>query len=88
MVSVKEPIMRPVYDPLRALIYVAADRAVRHVFVEGKQVVDEGRVTTMDFAEIAEQVERIQSRVLDRVPERDYANRTAAEVTPLTLPLR
>jgi len=88
MVSVEDPAMTPVYDTLRAGIYVAADRAVQHVFVDGKQVVEDGRVTTMDFPAIAEQVERIQARILERVPERDYANRTAAEVTPLTLPLR
>ena len=88
MVSVEDPAMRPVYDPLRALIYVAADRAVRHVFVDGKQVVKDGQVTTMDFAAIAEKVEQIQAKILERVPERDYASRTAAEVTPLTLPLR
>jgi len=87
VVSVEEPIMRPVYDPLRALIYVAADRAVRHVFVNGRQVVKGGRVITMDFAKVAAEVERIQGGVLTRVPERDRASRTAAEVTPLTLPL-
>ena len=88
MVSVRDPAMRPVYDPLRALIYVAADRAVRQVFVNGKQVVKDGRVTTMDFDAIAEQVERIQAKVLARVPEKDFARRTAAQVAPLTLPLR
>ena len=87
MASVTDPAMRPVYDPLRALIYVAADRVVRHVFVDGKQVVEDGRLTTLDFHAIAEQVEKIQRQVLQRVPNKDVTHRSAAEVAPLTLPM-
>ena len=49
MVDVTHPMMRPLRDPIRSLIYAAADRAVRHVFVDGAQVVADGRVTTMDY---------------------------------------
>src|ERR1700704_2977764 len=44
------PGMRPVRDPLRSFFFSAADRAVRHVFVDGRQVVKEGDVTTIDHA--------------------------------------
>ena len=88
MVSVSDAVMRPVYDPLRALIYTAADRAVRHVFVDGKQVVADGVVTTMDFEDVSARVEEIQQRVLGKVPSRDYANRSAQDVAPLTLPMK
>jgi cytosine/adenosine deaminase-related metal-dependent hydrolase len=36
MVDVTAPSMRPVRDPIQSLIYAAADRAVRHVFVAGE----------------------------------------------------
>ena len=44
LVDCTDPSMRPCRDPLQSLIYSAADRAVRHVFVDGRQVVREGRV--------------------------------------------
>jgi cytosine/adenosine deaminase-related metal-dependent hydrolase len=39
MVDVTAPSMRPLRDPIQSLIYAAADRAVRNVFVAGEQVV-------------------------------------------------
>ena len=34
--------MRPTHEPIRSLIYAASDRAIRHVYVDGKQVVEDG----------------------------------------------
>ena len=44
------PQMRPARDPLRSFVYHAADRAVRDVFVDGRQVVADRRVLTLDEA--------------------------------------
>ena len=44
------PQMQPARDPLRSFVYHAADRAVRDVFVDGRQVVADFRVTTLDQA--------------------------------------
>ena len=35
LVDLQAPSMRPVHEPLRSLIFVAGDRAIRDVFVEG-----------------------------------------------------
>ena len=48
LVDLACPQMQPDRDPLKSLIYHAADRAVRDVFVDGRQVVAEGRVVTLD----------------------------------------
>ena len=87
LVDLAHPQMQPVYDPLRCLIYTAADRAVRDVFVDGKQVVEGGVLRTLDFSETAAKVSAAQRNVLARVPERDHAKRTAEDVAPLTLPV-
>ena len=50
LVDLECPRMQPARDPLRSLIYHAADRAVRDVFVDGQQVVAGGRVLTLDEA--------------------------------------
>ena len=79
--------MMPVYDPLRCLVYTAADRAVRDVYVDGVKVLGDGRVLTLDQEEAAAHLTVAQQRIMDRVPARDYKGRTAHEVSPLTLPL-
>ena len=78
--------MQPVYDPIRCLIYTAADRAVRDVYVDGVKVVESGEVLTLDFAEIAARVTDLQRQVLEKVPERHHAGHSAHQVAPLTLP--
>ena len=39
LVDLKNPFMMPARDPLRSLIYTAADRAIRDVYIAGEQVV-------------------------------------------------
>ena len=46
--------MRPLREPLRSLIFVAAERAVRDVYVDGRLVVENGKCLTIDLdAELA-----------------------------------
>src|SRR5262249_50139148 len=72
LVDLATPQMIPARDPLRSFIYHAADRAVRDVFVDGQQVVDRGRVLTLDQAAAGERLVRAQQRMLDGAPRRDY----------------
>ncbi|MBM3540759.1 MAG: hypothetical protein FJX51_01815 [Alphaproteobacteria bacterium] len=70
-----------------ALLYSAADRAVRDVFVDGRQVVGEGRVLTMDMGAIAERLREGQILMLADTPKHDHAGRADTAVSPLSLPL-
>jgi 5-methylthioadenosine/S-adenosylhomocysteine deaminase len=79
--------MIPARDPLRSFVYHAADRAVRDVFVDGRQVVAEGKVVTLDQAAAGEHLVLAQRRMLAAAPQRDYRGRAAAEIVPLSLPL-
>jgi len=79
--------MIPARDPLRSFVYHAADRAVRDVFVDGRQVVAEGKVVTLDQAAAGERLVLAQRRMLAAAPQRDYRGRAAAEIVPLSLPL-
>ncbi|HRD78833.1 MAG TPA: amidohydrolase family protein [Hyphomicrobiaceae bacterium] len=87
MVDTRQQNMRPVRDPLRSLIY-AADRAVRHVYVGGEQVVVDGRVTTLDQAAAAERVEAAQRRAEPKVAGLDWAHRSHFELSPLALEVK
>jgi cytosine/adenosine deaminase-related metal-dependent hydrolase len=87
LVDLAQVAMRPLRDPLRSLVYTAAERAVRHVYVDGVKVVDDGRVLTLDREAALAQLQDAQQRMLEAVPSRDHARRTADQITPLSLPL-
>src|SRR5437588_10678991 len=63
LVDLECPQMQPARDPLRSFVYHAADRAVRDVFVDGKQVVTDGRVTTLDQAGAGGRLRAAQERM-------------------------
>ena len=78
--------MMPLREPLRSLIYVAADRAVRDVFVDGRTVDADGRVLSMDYAAASRVLQAAQKRSLARTPELDWAGRDADTMSPMVLP--
>ena len=86
LVDLRNPFMMPARDPLRSLIYTAADRAIRDVYVAGNLVVRNGKVLTLDHAAALEALTEAQQRMLSGVRQRDYKGRTADEVIPLSLP--
>jgi len=87
VVDTKHPAMMPLREPIRSLIYVAAERVVRDVWVGGEQVVADGKPLLIDYAEVSEALERAQARSLEAVPKHDWAGRTADELEPMVLPV-
>ena len=87
LVDLHQPEMMPARDPLRSLIFHAADRAVKDVFVAGRQLVRDGQVLTLDHRDAGERLTEAQARMMARCPSRDYRGRTADEITPLSLPM-
>ncbi len=87
LVDLAHPAMRPVRDPLKSLIYHAADRAVVEVYVDGRRVVADGKALELDAQDAAGRLEAAQARMIELVPELDYARRTAEEIAPLSLAL-
>lgn len=87
LVDLEDPMMIPARDPLRSLVFHAADRAVRDVYIDGRQVVKNRKVLTIDRAAALEKVKDGQARMLKHTPSRDYKKRTADQIAPLTLPV-
>ena len=85
-VDLRHPAMMPVREPLRSLIVVAAERAVRDVWVDGVRVVAEGKITTIDLEAELERLEAGQKAMTATVPKRDWAGRTVDELAPMLLP--
>jgi 5-methylthioadenosine/S-adenosylhomocysteine deaminase len=79
--------MRPSRDPLRSFVYHAGDRAVCDVFVDGRKIVADHKVLTLDQIDAAGRLADAQRRMLDKVPSRDYRGRSAEDISPLSLPM-
>ena len=74
--------MQPSHEPVRSLIYSASERAIRHVYVDGRQVVKDGKVLTVDVEAATAGLIEGQRKRLKTVPQRDWAGRTAAQLAP------
>ncbi len=88
LVDVTQPNMRPVRDPVRSLIYAAADRAVKTVIVDGRTVVEGGRVLTMDHEKACAELEAAQRRAEANVAGLDWAGRSHLTISPLAFPVK
>jgi 5-methylthioadenosine/S-adenosylhomocysteine deaminase len=82
LLDLEAPGMRPVRDPLRSFFFSAADRAVRHVFVDGAQVVKDGEVTTIDRPAMTRALQESQEAFVRNAPYVDFRGRTADEISP------
>ncbi|HEV2546851.1 MAG TPA: amidohydrolase family protein [Stellaceae bacterium] len=87
LVDLKNPFMMPARDPLRSLIYTAADRAIKHVYVDGRKVVENRRVLTLDHSAALDALTEAQRRMETSAPQRDFKRRRAEEIVPFSLPL-
>ena len=76
-----EPNMLPMRDPLRNLVHSSGGRCVRDVWVDGRQVVADKRVLTIDWAEAATALQAAQDRTAAGVDDLDGCS-------PRSLPLR
>ncbi|MCC7048091.1 MAG: amidohydrolase family protein [Alphaproteobacteria bacterium] len=88
VVDLRHPYMRPVREPLRSLVYSAGERAIRDVYVDGAQVVREGRVLTVDVEAALQTLAEAQAGALEVAPGRDWAKRRADQMSPMVFPLR
>jgi hypothetical protein len=73
---------------VRSLVYSAGERAVRHVFVDGREVVRDGRTLAFDYADAVARLEEAQRRAIEKVPRFDWGKRSAAEIMPPTFAVR
>lgn len=86
IVDTKHPLMRPCREPLRSLIYTAAERAVKDVYVDGQQVVRDGKAIYVDMDSALDQLEEFQRETVATVSERDWAGRQIEEMSPMVFP--
>ena len=67
VVDLRKPHLTPLYDEESHLVYAARSSDVRTVFVDGRPVVEDGRLTTMDLEEIMEMAAKAREELLSRL---------------------
>ncbi|MCA0401913.1 MAG: amidohydrolase family protein [Proteobacteria bacterium] len=82
IVDMRNPYMQPDYEPIRSLVYSANDRAIRDVYVDGRQVVRDGKVLDFDISEDIELLRRAQKEAIDNAPNVDWAGRRMDQLSP------
>lgn len=85
LVDLAHPLMVPLRDPLKNLIYTATDKPVRDVYVDGRQIVADRRVLTIDRSAAMGPLQSGQERALAAVPKFDRLKRSADTIAPLSL---
>jgi cytosine/adenosine deaminase-related metal-dependent hydrolase len=88
IVDIEHPLMRPGREPLRNLINVAAERAVKDVVIDGKLVVADGEILTLDYERALIEMDAAQIRSIRKVPELDFQNRTLDQLAPMAFPVK
>jgi cytosine/adenosine deaminase-related metal-dependent hydrolase len=87
IVDTEHPLMRPGREPLRNLINVAAERSVKDVFIDGKPVVADGEILTLDYDNALNEMDAAQVRAIGRIPDFDFQGRTLDELAPMAFQL-
>ena len=88
VVDMSNPYMQPDYEPIRSLVYSANDRAIKDVYVDGRQVVRDGEVLDFDIGEDLEMLRRGQAEAVAAAPQRDWAGRGLEQLSPRVFPIR
>jgi cytosine/adenosine deaminase-related metal-dependent hydrolase len=88
VVDMSNPYMQPDYEPIRSLVYSANDRAIKDVYVDGRQVVRDGEVLDFDIGEDLEMLRRGQAEAIAAAPQRDWAGRSLEQLSPRVFPVR
>lgn len=68
IIDTGKPHMTPLYHPASQIVYTAKASDVRTVVVAGKVIMADGRILTLDLAEILAEVRKIARRINKRQP--------------------
>ena len=74
VVDMTNPYMQPDYEPIEPYL-LANDRAIKDVYVDGRQVVRDGEMVDFDIADDIEMLRRAQAEAIAAAPHRDWAGR-------------
>lgn len=62
-IDLDQPHLTPLYDPISHLVYAAGAGDVRHVWVDGRHVVADGTILTVDEQQVMREARRIAAKI-------------------------
>ena len=77
----------PYRDPIKNLINSSQRADVKWVIVNGKAVVEEGRLTTIDERKLLRDTQKTAEGIWEQIPEHHYLKQRADEISPLSYEL-
>ncbi|MEX2355821.1 MAG: amidohydrolase family protein, partial [Thermaerobacterales bacterium] len=87
-VELERAAVGPHHDPIRSLVYFSSLADVKHVFVDGRQLVHDGAVTFLDEAEVIRRSQPVAEKVRNTLVGWDHRGRTSAERFPTSFEMR
>lgn len=67
IVNFAKPHLRPVYNEISHLVYAAKPADVETVLIDGKMVMENRKLTTLDIEDVMEAAEKAKNRLLERL---------------------
>ena len=78
----------PVRDPINALVEYGSGADVDTVLVNGEVVIESGRSTRIDEAELYARADAAAKKAWDNWPKRDWAGRSVEQIIPPAFPTK
>lgn len=63
MIDTRQPHLTPMYNPCSHVVYAARGQDVRHVIIDGRMVMEDRRLLTMDLAGVLARADKMAERV-------------------------
>ena len=84
IINLKTIRMSPVRDPIKNLVYGSSFSDVETVIIDGKLIVENGKIRGMDETKVAEDLQKAGESFWSDIPRRDQKGRTLEELAPLS----
>ena len=81
------PRMSPIRDPIRNIVYCADPTDIADVMIAGQMVMKNRHIEGIDVAQLSRELQKHAEKMWRTIPERDWAGRSANELSPLSYPL-
>jgi 5-methylthioadenosine/S-adenosylhomocysteine deaminase len=65
--SLKQPHLMPIYDPVSHIVYAARGSDVRFAWVDGQQIVKDGRLLSVDEAWVVSEAKRMGLEIMQKI---------------------
>jgi cytosine/adenosine deaminase-related metal-dependent hydrolase len=77
----------PCRDPVKNLVNSSSRDDVRYVIIDGKIVIDNGDLVTIDEERLIKKVQETAQDIWDRIPDNHYLGKSSDEVSPQSFDL-